>query len=130
LITKTNRFEIELPALDFVKEAPCQKFLTGQYLFHQNDVGECSFVIISGEVQLKISHVPSGLGAKDISVRGAGEIIGELSLFGDLRCADAQAIGEVECARIPHAVLLHLIATDATISLCVLNHVMRKIRYA
>jgi CRP-like cAMP-binding protein len=128
LTTKNNGFDIEFQSLDFVKVAPRQKFLVGQYLCRKNDVGECSFIILSGQVRLKVEDAQSRMGPNDIAVRGDGEIIGELSLFGDLRCADAQAITEVECVRIPHAVLLHLIATEPSISLCVLNHVMRKIR--
>jgi CRP-like cAMP-binding protein len=128
LTTRNNGFDFEFQSLNFVKLAPRQKFLSGQYLCRQNEVGECSFVILSGQVQLKVEDTRSRMSYSNVSVRGEGEIIGELSLFGDFRCADAQAISEVECVRIPHAVLLHLIATEPSISLCLLNHVMRKIR--
>lgn len=67
----------------------CKK---NQALFHQGEVAECMFEIISGEVGIFMDYGENG--QKEIGVLGEGDFLGELELIDcSVRIASAIALG-------------------------------------
>jgi CRP-like cAMP-binding protein len=114
--------------LDLARKVPTVFFERGCYLMREGEIGEHSFVILSGNVAIEFEN-PSLIAPTSLPLlRGHGFLVGELSLFGHSRCASVIALDRVTCAKIPHAILLQLISTDPKLALAILEQIMDKVR--
>ena len=85
----------EPPLRRLAERAFRRRLRDGQILFSEGEPSDHLFVIRSGRVRI-VSRSPQG-GELVLSVLGAGEVIGELSVIdGGVRSATAEALGEVE----------------------------------
>jgi len=82
----------------------------GETLFREGDVGDRCYIIESGELDV-VKH--SGGREVFLSVRGAGEVIGELALMDDMpRMATVRAVTDAELLSVEHQHLQELLASS------------------
>jgi CRP-like cAMP-binding protein len=110
--------------LDLCLGAPVERFLIGEYLMRQGDDANFAYFLNIGQVDIQISD-PTGE-AVHVASRFAGELVGELSLFNRKRSASVIAEVDCECVRVPHAALLHGVATNPAIAIALLAMTMDK----
>src|SRR5512145_1225808 len=101
----------------------------GQVLFHMGDEGGSLHIIERGRVKVTI---PSNTGEELIlAILGAGEVLGELSLFdGKPRSATVQALEETETLCLHRRDLLALMRTRFDVVEKILEVLARRIRDA
>jgi CRP/FNR family transcriptional regulator, cyclic AMP receptor protein len=112
--------------LELCEGAPVEAFAAGDALFQQGEVGSFCYVILKGTVAVT-SERAEGPSIR-VATRGAGELIGELSLFQKTRSASVIADEPCECARISHAVLLQIVTSRPALALALLAATMDKVR--
>ena len=62
---------------------------TESYVFHEGDIGDKLYLVLSGKV--RISRTLPGMGEEALAILGPGEAFGEMSLIDDVpRSADAR----------------------------------------
>jgi CRP-like cAMP-binding protein len=76
----------------------------GEMLFEQGDPAEAFYVVDQGEVEISVLSADGRKLALDIVV--AGEVLGEIGLFGGERTAAATALGDVVLRRMRRADVL------------------------
>jgi CRP-like cAMP-binding protein len=76
----------------------------GEVLFSEGDVGDAFYVIERGEIEISVHSIGGRKLALDILC--AGEVFGEIALFGGDRTATAMALGACELRRIGRAEVL------------------------
>jgi CRP-like cAMP-binding protein len=54
----------------------------GEFLFHQNEIGDAMYVIESGELEVMLDHDITGSESKVVETLKSGALIGELCVFG------------------------------------------------
>jgi CRP/FNR family transcriptional regulator, cyclic AMP receptor protein len=112
--------------LEICADAPTELFSIGEPLMRQGEIGDHSFVIVTGMVCIEVL-LNTGL-RRCVASRGPGELVGELSLFETTRSATVIAVTECVCVRISHAALLQLLAGRQAFGLALLAAVMKKAR--
>jgi CRP/FNR family cyclic AMP-dependent transcriptional regulator len=123
VLTKTPIFE-GVPESDLKRLLPSvrsRSFDKGSYLFREGDPGSHLYVLVHGRV--KIGRVGEGGGEVVFAIAGAGDIVGELSLFekdGE-RTADAQALEPTSCMMIARAPLLEFLSTQPSLLLQIIS---------
>jgi CRP/FNR family transcriptional regulator, cyclic AMP receptor protein len=113
--------------LQLCEGAPVEKFKAEDVLMRQGEEGAFCYVILRGEVAIDVTN-PQTMAKTRVAIRGAGELIGELSLFQKTRSATVIALEVCECALIPHAVLLQIITAQHSLALALLAATMEKAR--
>jgi CRP-like cAMP-binding protein len=84
-------------------------FLAGTRLMNQGDFGGAMFVIVEGEV--RVSFAAEDGNERAVATLGAGEVVGEMSLFsGDRRAATVSAVSNVHALEITKASLERVFA--------------------
>jgi CRP-like cAMP-binding protein len=114
--------------LELCHGAPTEHFKKGELLMRQGEAGGFCYVILSGSVA--VQKLMSDGQSRQIATRFAGELVGELSLFLNIRSATLVANEVCTCARIPHAALLQIVTTQPTLALALLAATMEKVRDA
>jgi len=92
-------------------------FDAGQVMFNAGDVGDASYIIIEGKVEIS---VPTPAGPIVVNTLGRNEILGEIAIFGDVpRTATAKAISKLETLKISKELFIKVIREnpDAAIEL-------------
>ena len=98
---------------------------TGETLIKQGDVGDCAYVISSGEVEVLKQ---TGQSTIRIDVRNVGEVIGEMALLSKSpRTASIVAKTDCDALRIPQEAFEKLLSTSSTATLAVLHWVMARL---
>jgi small-conductance mechanosensitive channel/CRP-like cAMP-binding protein len=91
-------------------------FAPGQELFHQNDPGECFYIIRHGTVDVLIHPDGGGTSEHKVATLGPGEFFGEMSaLTGQPRTATVRAASSLTCIEIDKADLHTLFQADPAI---------------
>jgi CRP-like cAMP-binding protein len=122
-----NKSNINQIFIDLLAEAPSEFFEAGQYLIKQGEHAGFAFLIRHGNVLiLRQTKIGDPVSVKEIAARNKNDLIGELSLFNNVRSASALASTPVECARISHGTLLQQVSTNSAIALSLLALVMQK----
>jgi CRP/FNR family transcriptional regulator, cyclic AMP receptor protein len=76
-----------------------QEFVSGQFVFHEDEPGDRLFLILEGEV--RISRTIPGSGEEALAVLKPGALFGEMSVFDQsTRSTDAIANGGARCLTI------------------------------
>ncbi|MBP2311568.1 cyclic nucleotide-binding domain-containing protein [Azospirillum soli] len=96
----------KLKLLAFTSERVTYK--PGEVLFHQDEMGTCAFIILSGEAEVEV-RTPAGPLA--VATLGASEIVGEIAILCDVpRTATVRALSELDALCVPKDHFLQMIA--------------------
>ena len=99
----------------------------GDVLFHEGDVGDRLYVVLTGKV--KISRVAPDGRENVVAVMGPGEIFGELSLFDPgPRTATAAAVTDGELAVLAHDALRPWLTNNSEVAVELLRLLARRLR--
>ena len=99
----------------------------GTVLFREKEPGDVFYIVVSGSVKIFTSN-PSGE-EKILSVFGAGESFGELSLIdGQPRSASAQTVEDSVLLSIRGDDFLNLLRTYPDMSLAIMKELCRRLR--
>lgn len=83
-----------------------ERFDAGERLFFAGQPADHALYITEGRV---LVHVTNELGMTvEIAQRGAGDLIGEMSLVTGVRCAEVSALEDVTAVRVSHAEMVQL----------------------
>lgn len=99
---------------------------SGEVIVRQGDVGDCMFVIQSGEVDI-LGSGPDG--EVHLATLGAGNFFGEMSIFErQVRSATVRARGEARVLTIDRRTLMRRIQRDPTLAFNLLKTMSQRIR--
>jgi CRP/FNR family transcriptional regulator, cyclic AMP receptor protein len=123
LIAQTPMFK-GLAAAELERLRPAvrtRRFEKGSYLFREGDPGSHLCVIVHGEI--KIAHVSEGGDEVVFAIAGAGDVLGELSIFEPegVRTADAQALEPAECLMVARAPLIEFLSARPELLLHIIS---------
>jgi CRP/FNR family cyclic AMP-dependent transcriptional regulator len=123
ILARTRLLEA-LPRADLDRLLPAirsRSFDKASYLFREGDPGSHLYVIERGKV--KIGRVEVSGGEVVYAVAGAGDVLGELSLFekDGVRTADAQALERTVCVMIARDPLLEFLSTQPSVLLRIIS---------
>lgn len=106
-----------------------RRFGRDEAIFQEGEVGDTLHVIDKGRVIVEVSTVTGDVAA--LSVRGPGEVIGELAIFGGgRRTAKVTALEPTETLTLTAATLDQLRATDPEVDRYLLNLLTEKLAQA
>jgi CRP-like cAMP-binding protein len=130
LLARTYIFEGMAPA-ELEKLGPSirsRNYGRGDYLFREGDPGSHLYVVTRGKV--RIGRVGGGGGEVVFAIAGAGDVLGELSLFENdgERSADAQALEPTECLMLARAPLLDFMSARPALLLQIISTLCQHIR--
>ncbi len=95
----------------------------GEVVMRQDEPGDVAYVIVEGTAQVVLE---TGVGEKIIAERGAGDLVGELSLLCEApRTATVRAKGPLEVLRISGEVFVQLIKDNPQVG-AVVSHTIAK----
>lgn len=103
-----------------------RKYENGEVIAHQGDVGDCMYVIQSGQVEV--------LRRQDgkefcLAVLSDGDVFGEMALFErEVRCATLRALGEVRVLTVDKRTFLRRVHEDPSLAFSILQKLSRRIR--
>jgi CRP/FNR family cyclic AMP-dependent transcriptional regulator len=98
----------------------------GEIIVRQGEVGNCMYVIQSGEVEVLLKK-----GEKEVcvAVLGAGDFFGEMALFErEVRSATVRARGEVMALTLEKRTFLRRIHEDPSLAFSILEKMSHRIR--
>jgi len=97
-----------------------------EYLFKQDDIAECMYIVKSGKISLVITN---GTYEKEVAVVSLGQLIGEMPLFDKkLRSAGARALVDSELVKLPYKKLEEELLTMPEWVTSILRKLSEKIR--
>jgi CRP-like cAMP-binding protein len=83
------------------------RFATGEKLFSEGEPADYALYLLGGRASISVA-VEDDVSAA-IAERGAGELIGEMSLVTGVRCAGACALEPVSAVKVSYAVIAQLV---------------------
>ncbi len=99
----------------------------GDRLFGEGDLGDCLYLVIEGKVKLT-RNAPDGRESL-VSVRGPGDMFGELAMFDPTyRTSAATAITDARLAMIAHEDLRQVLTTRPAVSMLLLKVLAQRLR--
>lgn len=87
----------------------------GEMLFGQGDDGDAFYIVETGEIEISV-HAPDGRKLA-LDVMSAGEVFGEIALFGGDRTATATALAESTVRRVRRADVISAIRDEPRLAL-------------
>jgi CRP-like cAMP-binding protein len=101
-------------------------FADGEVIVAEGDVGDCMFVIQSGQVEAVRG---TGDDEKRLAVLEGGEFFGEMALFDkEVRSVTVRALGEARVLTIDKRALLKRISENPLLAMNLLETMSRRIR--
>lgn len=101
-------------------------FKKGDYIFRQNEIGDCAYLIEKGRVQILINKQNTEV---PISVIGESEIFGEMALLDNLnRSASAQAMDDCTLIVVSKDQLLDRVHSADTIVRLLVQLLLKRLR--
>lgn len=108
------------------KGALGREYQSGEYIIRQGEVGDCMFVIQSGQVEI-ISR--TGDREVRLAVRGQGEFVGEMALFEqEVRSADVRALGPARVLTVDKRNLMTRAHEDPSLAFRLLQTLCHRVR--
>lgn len=106
-----------------------RRFRRGAVLFREGERSDGVFLVLEGRV--KVSYFTDAGREIVLSVRGPGDLLGELStLDGEPRSASGIAMGTVEAVLVPAEAFLAFLEAHPRVSLALLRMLSRRLREA
>src|SRR5262245_45807313 len=106
----------------FRNDSETVAFEEGEVIFREGDPGEAMYVVVEGEVELKVRD-------KVVETVGPGGVIGELALIDRApRIATATALSDCRLAVIPEKRFLFMVQQTPHFSLQILRVVADRLR--
>ena len=101
-------------------------YLNGDPIVRQGEVGDCMYVVQSGEVEVLLA---SPTGEHHLATLGPGDFFGEMALFEkEVRSATVRAHGEARVLKIDKKTLLRRISEDPLLAVRFLETLSHRIR--
>jgi CRP-like cAMP-binding protein len=103
-----------------------KSYADGEYIVRQGEVGDCMYVIQSGEVE-----VIKRMGQEEfcLAVLGAGDFFGEMALFErEVRSASVRAINEVWVLTLERRAFLRRVHEDPSFAFRMLEKMSKRVR--
>jgi len=98
----------------------------GEVIVRQGDLGDCMYVVQSGEVE--VTQSVEG-GEQPLAVLSAGDFFGEMAVFEkEVRSANVRAVGEARVLKVDKKTLLRRIKEDPLLAVNLLQTLSRRIR--
>ncbi len=98
----------------------------GEVIVRQGDLGDCMYVIQSGEVE--VVQATSG-GEQRLAVLQSGDFFGEMAVFErEVRSATVRAHGEARALKVDKKTLLRRIKEDPLLAVNLLQTLSQRIR--
>jgi len=101
-------------------------YASGEPIVRQGEVGDCMYVVQSGEVEV----VQSAAGAEQrLTVLKAGDFFGEMALFErEVRSATVRANGEARVLKVDKRTMMRRMQEDPLLAFNLLQTMSRRIR--
>lgn len=112
-----------------IKEMRPVSFTSGQSIFSRGDVGQELYLVTKGRVRLSILSAEG----RELSFAhaGPGAIFGEIAMLdGDVRTADATAVGKTEAMVLGHPAFRRLLETTPGFADAVIHFLCARLREA
>ena len=98
----------------------------GDAIVRQGDVGDCMYVVQSGEVEVVQT---SGAGERRLAVLKSGDFFGEMAVFEhEVRSATVRARGEARVLKVDKRILMRRMKEDPLLAFNLLQTLSRRIR--
>jgi CRP/FNR family transcriptional regulator, cyclic AMP receptor protein len=102
-------------------------YAQGQPIVRQGEMGDCMYVVQSGEVEV-VQATGDG-GEQRLRILGEGDFFGEMSIFEhEVRSATVRACGEARVLKVDKRTLLRRMKEDPTLAFSILETLSRRIR--
>jgi CRP/FNR family transcriptional regulator, cyclic AMP receptor protein len=102
-------------------------YAQGQPIVRQGEMGDCMYVVQSGEVEV-VQATGDG-GEQRLRILGEGDFFGEMSIFEhEVRSATVRARGEARVLKVDKRTLLRRMKEDPTLAFSILETLSRRIR--
>jgi CRP-like cAMP-binding protein len=102
-------------------------YAAGQPIVRQGELGDCMYVVQSGEVEV-VQATPGG-GEQRLAILKEGDFFGEMSIFEhEARSATVRAYGEARVLKVDKRTLLRRMKEDPTLAFNLLETLSRRIR--
>jgi CRP/FNR family cyclic AMP-dependent transcriptional regulator len=99
-----------------------EEYGAGQNIFSEQDEADALFLVLEGEVELKLRGEP-------LSVEGRGGVLGEMAVLGSaLRSGEATAQTNVRLARLERERLKELMGRDSDFALHMMAALANRLR--
>jgi CRP-like cAMP-binding protein len=112
-----------------IKEMRQASFTSGQSIFSRGDIGQELYLVTKGRVRLSILSAEG----RELSFAhaGPGAVFGEIAMLdGDVRTADATAVGKTEAMVLGHAAFRRLLETTPGFADAVIHFLCARLREA
>jgi CRP-like cAMP-binding protein len=102
-------------------------YAPGQAIVRQGEMGDCMYVVQSGEVEV-VQTTPGG-GEQRLAILKEGDFFGEMAIFEhEARSATVRAHGEARVLKVDKRTLLRRMKEDPTLAFNLLETLSRRIR--
>ena len=100
-------------------------FAAGQDLFRLGDMGDCAYIIISGEADVLVDRAGTEVA---VAKAGKNELIGEIAILCNVpRTATVRAVTELTALKIPKDLFFRLIAEFPDMGVQVMAELARRL---
>jgi len=101
-------------------------YLDGELVIRQGEVGDCMYVVQSGEVEV---FKVQGDSEMHLGTMGEGDFFGEMALLDrDVRSASVRSIGETRILKIDKRTFLSQVHADPAMALRIVQKMSQRIR--
>ena len=103
-----------------------RQFRDGEVIVHQDDVGDCMYVVQKGKVEVLTTKGGAEL---CLAVLGQGDFFGEMALFErEVRSATVRALGDVWVLTLEKKSFLRKVHEDPSLAFRILEKMSHRIR--
>jgi len=102
-------------------------YAPGQPIVRQGDMGDCMYVVQSGEVEVVVTTAG---GEQRLGILKEGDFFGEMSIFEhEVRSATVRAHGEARVLKVDKRTLMRRMKEDPMLAFNLLQTLSRRIRH-
>ena len=99
---------------------------TGDYIVHEGEIGDCMYVILSGQAEVMRSTDGTNI---RLAVLGKGDIVGEMAIFQkEKRSASVRALTDMRVMTVDRKIFLKRVHEDPSFVFAILQKMSQRIR--